>query len=103
MFKLKLEDMSPYTIALKVINTYLNKGIGAKFSLKEVSDEIIKQGGALRTSPLFLIKDYFNSLYGLGIIEYDYSASDTSYVVVASTISEAEKVVGEREKRIKDK
>ena len=87
-----MEKQSIYSISFNAINARRDKGIGTKFTLKEVSDEIIQNGGILRTDIGVTIKDYLNCLCAIGIFERTMEGEEIIYEVVATNLKDAEKI-----------
>ena len=78
-----------YSISFNAINARINIGIGTKFSLNEVSEEIIKNGGILRTDIGITIKDYLECLCAIGLLE---RINEDIYEVVATNLEDAGKI-----------
>ena len=86
-----------HEISYTVINTRIDKGVGTRFTVKEVCDEIIKKGGILRVAIGITIKDYLDSLNVVGILNFIHSDNDEiTYEVAATGVDDAEIVVANR-------
>lgn len=59
------------------------------FSLDEIEKEIIQQGGILRISPGFTVKDYLIILEEMGVVKYN--PYDNNYLVFNGRL---EKILG---------
>jgi len=82
--------------SFEVINTRLNKGIGERFTQKEICDEILEKGGILRVDVGVTIKDYLECLYGIGLLEINPSDEELIFTVAAKSIDEANQIVANR-------
>jgi hypothetical protein len=85
-------NKSIYSISINAIDAKRNKGIGTKFSLNEVSEEIIQNGGVLRTDIGVTIKDYLECLCAIGIFERTMEGEEIIYEVAATNLKDAEKI-----------
>ncbi|MEI7689064.1 MAG: hypothetical protein WCI91_02660 [Candidatus Nomurabacteria bacterium] len=86
-----MESRSIYSISYNVISAKINEGIGSKFTLKKVSEEIIQKGGILRVDIGITIKDHLECLCAIGFFE-KINEEEITYKVVATNLEDAGKI-----------
>ena len=70
MEKEKTEKRTIYSTSFEAINSFLDKD--EPIVVETVCNEIRKAGGIMRVSILVTIKDYFQNLQKMGLVEYDF-------------------------------